>query len=265
MLLENKTAVIYGAGGMIGGSVARDFARNGARVFLAGRTLEPLKKVADDITAAGGRADVAVVDALDEKAVDDHADEMAAETGGIDVSFNLIYRGDRHGTPLAELATEDFLRPLTTGLASTFITARAAARHMIGQRRGVILSMNSGSARGGQVLLGGSGPTDAATDTLIRNLAAELGPEGIRVFGVWAAGIPETIQAEKLAKVNPNLDLFADATATRDLKARLDRMRMARRSPTLDEITDLISFLVSDRGAPFTGTCVNATGGMFAK
>lgn len=265
MLLENKNAVIYGAGGVVGGGVARAFARNGARVFLTGRTLDKLKTLADDITADGGRADVAVVDALDEKAVDDHADAMAAETGGIDISFNLIFRGDLHGTPLAELSTEDFMRPITTAVTSTFITARAAARHMIGQRRGVILSMNSGSARGGQVLLGGSGPTDAAIDTLIRNLAAELGPEGIRVFGVWAAGIPETILPEKLATVNPNLDLFGNATATQDLKARLDRMRMARRSPTLEEISDLISFLVSDRGAPFTGTCLNATGGMFAR
>lgn len=90
MLLEDKNAVIYGGGGAIGGAVARAFAREGARVFLAGRTRTSLEEVAAEIRSAGGVADTAEVDALDEKAVDEHADAVAAEAGGIDVSFNLI-------------------------------------------------------------------------------------------------------------------------------------------------------------------------------
>lgn len=70
MLLENKNAIIYGAGGGIGGVVARTFARAGAGVFLTGRTRESLEAVAEDITAAGGSAEVAVLDAMDEQAVD---------------------------------------------------------------------------------------------------------------------------------------------------------------------------------------------------
>ena len=104
MLLENKNAVIYGGGGSVGGAVARAFASEGARVFLAGRTLATLEKVAEGIAAAGGVAETARVDALDERAVDRHADAVAEKGGGIDVSFNSISHGDVHGTPLAEMA-----------------------------------------------------------------------------------------------------------------------------------------------------------------
>jgi NAD(P)-dependent dehydrogenase (short-subunit alcohol dehydrogenase family) len=204
MLLENRNAVIYGAGGSIGSAVATAFAREGARVFLAGRTRATLDKVADDIRAAGGAADVAVVDALDEQAVDEHAAAVVATAGSIDVSFNLVTRGDVQGIPLIDMTTADLLRPLTTGITSTFITARAAARHMVEQGSGVILALDSGSAVGSP-MMGGTGLADAATDTLVRNLAAEVGPRGVRVLGIWTAGIPETLSPAKLAAVNSDM------------------------------------------------------------
>src|SRR5438105_6568733 len=108
-LLEGKAAIIYGGGGGIGGGVARTFAREGATVFLAGRTREPLDAVAQDITAAGGSADVAVVDALDEQAVDDHVKDVVSKTGTVDVSFNLINRGDVQGVPLVDMTKDDLL------------------------------------------------------------------------------------------------------------------------------------------------------------
>ena len=129
MLLDNKNAVIYGAGGSIGGAVAKEFAREGARVFLAGRTRDPLEAVAADISSSGGSAEVAILDALDEEAVDEHARAMVSEAGGIDVSFNLITRGDVQGIPLIEMATDDLLHAVVNGLRSNFITARAAAPH----------------------------------------------------------------------------------------------------------------------------------------
>src|SRR5436309_11701656 len=83
VLLENKNAVIYGGGGSVGGAVARALAREGAKVFLAGRTLATLDKVAQQIAASGGVAETARVDALDERAVDEHADSVAEKAGGI--------------------------------------------------------------------------------------------------------------------------------------------------------------------------------------
>ena len=136
MLLEGRNAVIYGGGGSIGGAVARAFAREGARVFLAGRTRTSLENVAEEIRSAGGAAETAVVDALDEKAVDDHADAVAVEAGRIDICFNLISHGDVQGIPLVEMAPEDFERPVLTALRTMFLTSRAAARHMIRQGSG---------------------------------------------------------------------------------------------------------------------------------
>jgi NAD(P)-dependent dehydrogenase (short-subunit alcohol dehydrogenase family) len=259
MLLEDKNAVIYGAGGSIGGAVARAFAREGARVFLVGRTREKLEVVARDIAAAGGFAEVAEVDALDEGVVDEHAREVASQVGSIDVSFNLITRGDVQGIPLVEMTTADFTRPITTGITSTFITARAA-RHMIGQGSGVILALDSGSAVGSR-MMGGTGPADAATDTFVRNLAAEVGPHGVRVVGIWTAGLPETFSREKLAAVDSNLAL--DEAAYQGLLESLDQMRMPRRSPRLEEVAATATFLASEKPAAITGTFVNVTSGMF--
>ena len=260
MLLEDKNAVIYGAGGGIGGGVARTFAREGARVFLAGRTREPLETVAKDIRAAGGSAEVAELNALDEQAVESYVRAVATQAGNIDISFNLISRGDVQGIPLIEMTTEDFTRPITTGITANFITARAAARHMVEQGSGVILALDSGSANGSP-MMGGTGPADAATDTFVRNLAAEVGPHGVRVLGIWTAGIPETFSREKLTSVDSNLAL--DDEAYQGLLKGLAEMRMLRRSPTLAQVADVAAFLASDRAAAVTGTFVNVTSGMF--
>jgi 3-oxoacyl-[acyl-carrier protein] reductase len=140
VLLEGKNAVVYGGGGAIGGSVARAFAREGARVFLAGRTLASLEEAAGAIRAAGGAADTAAVDALDGEAVNAHADAVVAEAGSLDISMNVIAHGDVQGTPMVEMPVEDYLRPVATAVRTTFLTATAVGRHMARQGSGVILA-----------------------------------------------------------------------------------------------------------------------------
>ncbi len=260
MLLEDKNAVIYGAGGGIGGGVARTFAREGARVFLAGRTRETLEAVADDIRAAGGSAEVAVVDALDERAVEEHVRAVAAEAGSIDVSFNLISRGDVQGIPLVDMTTEDLLRAVTTGLTANFLTARAAARQMVTQGSGVILTLTSGSAPGGTPLMGSTSPADAATESFMRSLAAEVGPHGVRVLGLWTAGVPETLSPEKIASVNATMQL--DAAGLQGVIEGLAGMTMLRRAPALDLVAETAAFLASDRAGAMTGTIANVTCGL---
>lgn len=196
-LLQGKAAIVYGGGGGIGTGVARTFAREGARVFLAGRTRKALEAVARDIISDGGSAKVAVVDALDEQAVDDHLRDVASEAGSVDVSFNLISRGDMQGTPLVEMKADDLLRAVVNGLRSNFLTARAAGRRMIEQGSGVILHLNSASGAAAMPGMGSTGPADAATEAFMRYLAAELGPHGIRVCGIWTAGVAETLSREK--------------------------------------------------------------------
>ena len=123
MLLDGKNAVIYGAGGSIGSAAASAFAREGARVYLAGRTPESLDRTASQIRSAGGAAETAQVDALDERAVDEHAESVAAEAGSLDISVNLISHGDVQGKPLAEMSTDDFERPVRTAVRTVFLTA----------------------------------------------------------------------------------------------------------------------------------------------
>src|SRR5688572_28534950 len=106
MLLTNKIAIIHGAGGKIGAAVARQFAEDGAKLFLAGRTLSKVEAVAAEIYAAGGHAEAAEVDALDEAQVRAHADAVAQKAGRIDVTFNAIsIRGDLQGTRVIDMAS----------------------------------------------------------------------------------------------------------------------------------------------------------------
>jgi NAD(P)-dependent dehydrogenase (short-subunit alcohol dehydrogenase family) len=257
MLLENKNAIIYGAGGGIGGGVARTFAREGARVFLAGRTRESLEAVAADIAAAGGSAEVAELDALDEQAVDEHARAVASRAGSIDVSFNLISRGDVQGIPLVEMTTDDLLRAVVNGLHSNFLTARAAGRRMIEQESGVILHLNSASGAGAMPGMGSTGPADAATEAFMRYLAAEVGPHGVRVCGIWTAGVAETLSKEKLTEVGGEI-----APEPQTVEEMIAGMAALRRAPRLADVADVAAFLASDRAAGMAGTMANVTCGL---
>jgi NAD(P)-dependent dehydrogenase (short-subunit alcohol dehydrogenase family) len=255
-LLEDKNAIVYGAGGGIGGGVARTFAREGARVFLVGRTRQPLDKVAAEIKAGGGAAEVAVLDALDERAVEEQV-KAVAKAGSVDVSFNLITRGDVQQIPLVDMTTADLMRAVTNGLTSNFITARAAARHMIKQGSGVILHLNSGSARATMPMMGSTGPADAATETFMRYLATEIGPHGVRVVGLYTAGVADTLTREKLAAVGGG-----GGIDPADVERAIAGMSMLRRAPRVAQVADAAAFLASDRAAGITGTIVNVTCGL---
>ncbi len=256
--LEGRNAIVYGAGGGIGAAVSRTFAREGARVHLVGRTRETLQAVAEEIAAAGaGAAEVAVLDALEEGAVDEHVQQVVASAGSVDVSLNLIGRGDVQGAPLHEMATEDVLRAVVNGLRSNFITARAAARQMVGQRSGVILHLNSASGAAAMPGMGSTGPADAATESLMRYMAAELGPHGVRVCGIWTAGVAETLTPGKLTEVGGE-----GAPAPRTAEELIAGMAALRRTPKLVDVAEVAAFLASDSAAGITGTMVNVTCGL---
>src|ERR687898_2151026 len=140
MMLTDKVAVIYGAGGAVGRAVAHAFAAEGAKVFLTGRNLAPVEVVAKDVVAAGGSAEAAEVDALDEQAVDDHLQSVIAKAGRVDISFNAIgIPNPKIRVPLVELDVEQFSLPIATYTRSYFLTARLAARRMLANRSGVIM------------------------------------------------------------------------------------------------------------------------------
>jgi 3-oxoacyl-[acyl-carrier protein] reductase len=245
MLLEGKNAVVYGGGGAIGGAVASAFAREGARVWLAGRTRAALDRVAEGIRAEGGQADVAEVDALDERAVREHADAVAATGGSLDISFSLVSMADVQGTPLAELSLADFERPVLTALRATFITAQAAARHMIRQGSGVILMFGGYGDPAPNV--GGLQVAFGAVEALRRGLARELGPHGIRVLTLQTGGIPETLPED-----------FAPRQAITDA---IEARTMLGRAATLADVGHVAAFAASDHARSMTATALNLTCG----
>ena len=250
MLLQDKTAVIYGAGGAIGSAVARAFAAEGANVFLSGRTLGPVQAVAEEIAAAGGSAEAAQVDALDEAAVDRYTDQVAEQAGGIDASFNAIGVHPVQGTPLTELALSDFAYPISTWPATQFLTARAAARHMVTKRKGVILTLTASPARLALPGAGGFGVACAAIEALTRTLAAELGPQGVRVV---------CLRPHRIGDSGSSADPRSEEA---DFRKILEDMTLLKRLPTLAEVASTAVFLASDQAGAMTGTVANLTGGM---
>jgi 3-oxoacyl-[acyl-carrier protein] reductase len=260
MLLANKIAVIYGAGGALGGAVARAFAREGAKVFLAGRTLAKLNAVAEEIAAAGGTAETAEVDALDEQAVSRHADTVAAQAGGIDIALNAVGILHVQGTPFAELSFQDYAHPITTYTRTNFLTAKAMARHMAKRGSGVILTLSTPGARlTGQGFLG-NGVSSAAVEAFSRILAGELGPSGIRVICLRPHAIPEAVATSHTREVFSGFTRRFGTTLEAML-ADLANTTLLGRLPTLDEVANFAAFVASDQAGAMTGAIVNLTCG----
>lgn len=263
MLLESKTAVIYGAGGAIGGAVARTFAREGAELFLAGRTEDKLDAVAKDITAGGGVAHTTRVDALDEAAVERHADAVAERAGSIDVCVNTvgIDAGDQ-GIPLVDLSADDYLAPIAAYARANFVTAKAAARHMMTAGSGVILHLTPPMSRMPTAMAGPFGMAGAAIESMCLQLAAELGPYGIRVVGLRLNGIPETA-AHLGSHTRRTWGGIAERMGV-PFEELLERIGGGGHLPqplSVEKVANVAAFMASARADGMTGTIANVTGG----
>jgi 3-oxoacyl-[acyl-carrier protein] reductase len=244
MLLANKTAIIYGAAGSIGSAVASAYAREGATAHLTGRTRASLDGVAERIRSGGGTAYVTQLDVLDRGAVERHAAAVAA-AGGIDICFNATSNDDVQGTPLIAMPFADFIRPVTKAITAHHAIAMAVAPHMVARRRGVILVMAGG--REAIPDLGGSHVAWSALAGLCRQLAAELGPHGIRVAWILSPGSDEhEAQALESSTAHP------DASAAGILLGR---------RPSYDDVANVAAFAASDWAGTMTATEINMTGG----
>lgn len=261
MLLQDKTAVIYGGGGAIGGAMARVFAREGARVFLAGRNPAKQAAVARDIMAAGGKAETAELDALDAPAVEAHAAEVAAATGGrLDVAVNAIGIAHVQGVPLLELSPEDFFHPVSVYVRSAFITAKAAARQMVPRRSGVIFNLTTPAGQMPGPGFMGHNAAAGAVEAMTRHLAGELGESGIRVLCLRSHAIPDAVALSHSREVFGK----AAAQAGMSIAQMLDgaaQSTLLKRLPTLAQVAEMAAFMASDRANATTGAIVNLTSG----
>jgi 3-oxoacyl-[acyl-carrier protein] reductase len=229
--LQDKHAVVYGAAGSMGGAVARAFAREGATVFLAGRTLAKLDMVAEQIRTAGGAAETAQVDALDQQAVEEHADQLVKRAGRLDISFNAISITAVQNVPLVELSLDDFMTPITEAARTHFITATAAAKRMTTQGSGVIVMLSSSAAGESRHQMGGFNLACAAIEAFTRSLAGEVGRQGVRVAALRPNFTPET---------NPGVPEEALQPLVKDT--------MLGRLPRLAEVAGAAVFAAAERG-----------------
>lgn len=243
-LLENRNAVVHGAAGAIGGAVARAFAREGARVFLAGRSLSRLEAVAEEIRAAGGLADTAQVDALDAAAVDAHADRVVELGGSLDICLNAISVPFHHGTPMVDMAVDDYVAEVDVAVRSTFLTAAAAGRHMRRQGSGVILLFGGSGDPVRDYRIGATQVALHATDAMRRQLAAELGPHGVRAVTIRTGGVPSSRHGDNSA-----------------IERQIAAATMLGRAATLEDVGTVAAFVASDQARTMTAATVNVSCG----
>ena len=257
-MLKNKNAVIFGAGGSMGGAIARAFAAAGAKVFVTDHRLDNIKKLADEINASGGNAEAAIVDAMDEAAINSYMDNdnMVQQSGTIDIAFNLIATKSVQNIPLVNMKMADFLLPVNIAMQSHFLTDTAAARVMIKQGSGVILSLTATPGGIAYPGVGGFSAACCAMESLSANLAAEVGPYGVRVVNIRSAGSPDS-------------KVFQDAIASapdemKIILGKLENDTMLKTLPLMKDIANTAVFLASDMAGKITGVTIDVTCGTTA-
>jgi 3-oxoacyl-[acyl-carrier protein] reductase len=257
-MLHDKVAVIFGAGGATGSQVAREFSKEGATLFLSGRHLTSVESVAKGINESHGKAVAAEVNALDEKDVTAYLENVVKQTRRkkIDIVFNAMgLQPDEYdnGKAAIELSYEKFMIPLTTYVVSNFITAKAAAHHMLPHDSGVIIFLTGTPSKGVAPNLAAAGTAFGAVEALTRCLATEWSPLGIRVVCIRSGGMYDTNTIQQAFK-----------TLGSSKEAIWNTMKqgyLLKRMPVVDDVAKLATFIVSDRGKIFTGAIINASNG----
>ncbi len=216
---------------------------------------------AKDISAAGGTVETAQVDALDEQAVNQHADAVAAKAGGIDVALNAVGILHVQGPPFAELSFNDYAHPITAYTRTNFLTAKAVAWHMVKQGSGVILTLSTPGSRMSAPGFIGYGVTCGAIETFSRIFAGELGASGIRVVCLRPDAIPEALNRSRVREVFSGFAERFGTTVEAMLAERARTGTLLKRFPTLAEVGNFAAFVASDRASAMTGAIANLTCG----
>jgi 3-oxoacyl-[acyl-carrier protein] reductase len=256
VILQNKNAVIYGAGGSLGSTVAKALARAGARVFLTGHNISSVQKVAKEILTAGGSAEADQVDAIDQKAINGHLEKVVRLSGKVDISFNAVGSAVVQGIPLVDMKESDFIQPITFTMQTRFLTATAAGKIMEKQGSGVILSLTATPGGIGYPYTGGFAAACAAVESFSRNLASELGVFGVRVVNMRSGGSPDSRVFKEAIENRPE--------AMKSVLQKMEDDTMLKKLPMMEDIANLAVFLTSDLASRITGVTVDITAGTTA-
>ena len=259
-ILKGKHAVVFGASGSIGTAVAKGFAAEGAEVFLSSRTKPGVDAVAKQIAAEGGLTHAAAIDTLDDAAVNQYIDDIVKQTGKIDIALDAagpLAREYGNGKNAVELPIAEFMVPLSTMVRSRFITARAAARHMIRQHSGVIIFVTGSPARGHVPGATAIGAAFGAIENLTENLAFEVSPFGVRVVCL------RTVANTDSRSIQDTMDFLASRLKiTKDqAMPQIAQSNFLKVAATVQDTANTAVLIASERARMLTGTVFNATAG----
>lgn len=259
-IVMGKHAVVFGAGGTIGAAVAKEFAAEGAEVFLSGRTKSTVEAVAKQIAASGGTAHAALVDTLDDAAVNEYLDGIVKRSGKVDIVLDVagpVAKEYGNSKMAVDLSVEEFMVPLATMVKSRFITARTAARQMIKQRSGVIILITGSPAKPHVPGASAIGAAFGAMENLVANLAFEVSPFGVRVVCLRTlANVDSRSIQDTVGIIASRLSITKDQAI-----AQIAQSSLLKVPATVADTANAAVLIASDRARMLTGTVVNATAG----
>lgn len=257
MLLKDKVAVVYGGSGAVGGAVARAYAREGARVFLAARNRAALERVAAEIAAAGGRAEVTIVDTTSPASIQAHLDAVVAAAGPVRLMFNGVSWADTQGSSMADMGFDAMFEPIRLSMISWYHTGTLVAHHMGQHGGGSIVGITANVARWPSPSIGGFGVACAAVEHFLRQLGMEHGPSGVRVCWVRSPGSPDAPGVRDVWQTHAD----ERGISFEDLHRDYAKTTPLRRIAGLAQVADAAVLLSSDLASAMTATVANATGG----
>ena len=244
--LEGKVALVTGAGRNIGRAIALRLARDGAAVAVNGRhDRAVVDAVVAEIAAAGGRAMACIADVSDERAVAGMADTVGTELGGVDILVGNA--GLRRQTPFLEMGFAEWREILAVSLDGMFLLARALAPAMAARGGGAIVGLSGISTHVGTPNRCHVSASKAGLEGLMRALAVELAPHGIRCNCV----APGAVDTERGAAAGPMPSSL------------IERGIPLGRKSSVDEIAAAVRFLVGPEAGSVTGQTLHVNGGVF--
>lgn len=246
--LDGKVALVVGGGSGIGQAAARGLAAHGAHVVCADLNPEGARATVELITRAGGRAEAEVVDVIRDGDVRRLFAAVASRHPALDIV--VVTPGINVRKPVVAYTAEELERVISVNLKGTFYVLQEAARKMAPQGRGSIIALASIRAQTVEPGQSVYSATKAGIVQFVRALAAELGPQGVRVNAV-APGVVETPLTRPISK---------DPAWYQAYSARSALGRWA----SADEMAGPVVFLASEAASYVTGSLLFVDGGWTA-
>lgn len=243
--LEEKVVLVTGSSKALGAETARQFALAGAKVVVNGRDKTAVEQVTDSIRARGGQCLGIVADVTSGAEVGRLQAAIRNHFGDVNV-LAAFAGGLGNPVPVLDISEDQWRATIDADLNSKFLTVRTFAPAMKTAGRGNIILMSSASGRLVSQASAAYGAAQAATLMLMRHLAQELGPFGIRVNAI----APSIVRNEKIEKFMPL-----------EMQARVAEMLPLRRIGLPSDIAKAALFLASEASAWITGHVLDVSGG----